>query len=90
MTSIIYPTTNLKQVEQLNIVKGEGIYVYDDVGNKYLEGLAGLWCASLGFGENDLNICASMLPTDVGCTKSAYTNMFPGKNRCMPIGSGEM
>ena len=54
MTSIIYPTTNLKQLEQLNIVKGEGIYVYDDAGNQYLEGLAGLWCASLGYGNEEL------------------------------------
>jgi len=25
MTSVIYPITNLKQVEELNIVRGEGI-----------------------------------------------------------------
>ena len=29
MTALIYPTTNLTQVEQLNIVRGDGIYVYD-------------------------------------------------------------
>ncbi len=34
--------------------KGEGIYVYDDDGKKYIEGLAGLWCASLGFSEKRL------------------------------------
>jgi len=32
--------------------RGEGVYVWDDQGNKYLEGLAGLWCVSLGF-HND-------------------------------------
>ena len=40
MTSILYPTTNLKHVEQLNIVRGNGVYVYDDAGTEYLEGLA--------------------------------------------------
>ena len=33
MTSLIYPTTNLTQVEQLNIVRGDGIYVYDKQGS---------------------------------------------------------
>ena len=37
MTSIVYPTTNLRHVEQLNIVRGEGVYVYDDSGKEYLE-----------------------------------------------------
>ena len=32
MASLIYPTTNFKKTEQLNIVRGEGIYVYDDKG----------------------------------------------------------
>ena len=34
--------------------RGEGIYVFDDEGRKYIEGLAGLWCASLGFSEKRL------------------------------------
>jgi 4-aminobutyrate--pyruvate transaminase len=34
--------------------KGEGIYVYDIQGNKYIEGLAGLWCNALGFGNESL------------------------------------
>ncbi len=31
--------------------RGEGVYVYDDEGRRYIEGMAGLWCASLGFSE---------------------------------------
>lgn len=54
MTSLLYPTTNLTQVEQLNIVRGEGIYVYDDKGNRYLEGLAALWCSALGYGNEEM------------------------------------
>ena len=30
------------------------VAVTDDAGNKYIEGLAGLWCASLGFGSERL------------------------------------
>ena len=50
----VHPYTNLALHEQqgpLVIDRGEGIYVWDDAGNKYIEGLAGLWCASLGFSE---------------------------------------
>jgi len=54
MSALIYPTTNLTQTEQLNIVRGEGVYVFDDRGKRYLEGLAGLWCAALGYGNEEL------------------------------------
>jgi 4-aminobutyrate--pyruvate transaminase len=36
------------------MTRGEGVYVYDDAGRKYLEAMAGLWCASLGFSERRL------------------------------------
>ncbi len=54
---IIHPYTNLAAHEErgpITITRGEGIYVWDDDGKKYLEGLAGLWCTSLGFSEQRL------------------------------------
>src|SRR5260221_3328068 len=51
---MIHPYTNLKTHETegpLVITRGEGVFIYDDAGKQYLEGLAGLWCASLGFSE---------------------------------------
>jgi 4-aminobutyrate--pyruvate transaminase len=53
----IHPYTNLKlHLERgpVIITRGEGIYVYDQDGKEYIEGLAGLWCAALGFGEEEL------------------------------------
>ena len=53
----LHPSTNLRQVETegpLVITRGEGVYVFDEQGNRYLEGMAGLWCASLGFSERRL------------------------------------
>jgi 4-aminobutyrate---pyruvate transaminase len=38
----------------LVIDRGEGIYVFDNNGRKYIEGVAALWCASLGFSERRL------------------------------------
>ena len=55
--SMIHPYTNLSVHEQTGpmiINRGKGIYVYDDNGKEYIEGLAGLWCTSLGFGEEEL------------------------------------
>ena len=74
MSSLIYPTTNFKKTEQLNIVRGEGIYVFDDKGNKYLEGLAGLWCSALGYGNKELiDAITEQLHT------LSYSHMFGGR-----------
>jgi adenosylmethionine-8-amino-7-oxononanoate aminotransferase len=74
MTSLLYPTTNLTQVEQINIVRGEGIYVYDDKGNRYLEGLSALWCAALGYGNDELiDAITTQLRT------LPYSHMFGGR-----------
>jgi 4-aminobutyrate--pyruvate transaminase len=53
----LHPSTNLRQLQTegpLVITRGEGVYVYDDEGRRYLEGMSGLWCASLGFSERRL------------------------------------
>ncbi len=53
----LHPATNLRLLQSegpLVITRGEGVYVYDDEGKRYLEGMAGLWCASLGFSERRL------------------------------------
>jgi 4-aminobutyrate--pyruvate transaminase len=53
----LHPYTNLATHEEqgpLVITRGEGVYVWDDQNNRYLEGLAGLWCVSLGFSEERL------------------------------------
>ncbi|MGJ7502389.1 aspartate aminotransferase family protein [Variovorax sp. ZT5P49] len=48
----LHPFTNLAahpQVDPLVIERGDGIYVQDDQGRRYLEAMSGLWCVSLGF-----------------------------------------
>ena len=50
--SLIHPQSNLRQMTETGpmiMTRGEGVYVYDDEDNQYLESVAGLWCASLGF-----------------------------------------
>ncbi|MEK9660495.1 MAG: aminotransferase [Alphaproteobacteria bacterium] len=53
----VHPYTNMKAHEDAGpfiINEGKGIYVYDDQGKEYIEGMAGLWCTSLGYGEERL------------------------------------
>ncbi len=55
--SVLHPYTNglANEAEgSLIMTRGEGVYVFDDAGNRYLEGMSGLWCASLGFGQERL------------------------------------
>ena len=57
IASVLHPYTNARRHEEAGpmvITEGKGIYVYDDQGREYIEGLAGLWCATLGFGEERL------------------------------------
>ncbi|RAU20593.1 aspartate aminotransferase family protein [Paramagnetospirillum kuznetsovii] len=60
--SVLHPYTNLirhKEVGPLVITHGQGVRVFDEAGKDYIEGLAGLWCTSLGWGEERLVQAAS-------------------------------
>jgi 4-aminobutyrate--pyruvate transaminase len=53
----LHSFTNLAthpQADPLVIVRGDGIFVEDDRGRRYLEAMSGLWCASLGFSNERL------------------------------------
>jgi 4-aminobutyrate---pyruvate transaminase len=57
IATILHPYTNLKVHERegpLVMTRGEGVRVFDHEGKDYIEGLAGLWCTALGFGEERL------------------------------------
>ncbi len=74
MSAVIYPTTNLMATEQLVIDRGEGVYIYDNHGKQYLEGMAGLWCTGLGYGNRELIDAISEQ-----LAKLSFTHMFGGK-----------
>ena len=53
----LHPYSNLRRLErqgELLMTEGKGVRVKDEAGKEYLEGCAGLWCTSLGFGEERL------------------------------------
>ena len=53
----LHPYTNLAahaEVGPMVIRRGDGIFIEDERGRRYLEAMAGLWCASLGFSNRRL------------------------------------
>ena len=80
MTHLIYPTTNFKAIEQISIDRGEGCYVWDTDGNKYLEGLSGLWCTALGYANQELiDVTAEQMK------RLTFSHMFGGKTHKVAI-----
>lgn len=53
----LHPFTDFKELAEAGsriIVKAEGAYIYDNEGNKTLDGMSGLWCCNLGYGRQDI------------------------------------
>ncbi len=76
--TVLHPYTNLdvhRSVGPLVLEEARGIHVYDNEGNEYIEGLAGLWCTSLGYGNQELVDAASNQ-----MSKLSYTHLFGHKS----------
>ncbi len=76
----LHPYTQLRQLEKdgpLVIVRGQGVHVFDEQGNKYIEGMAGLWCASLGFSEARL-VAAAQRQMNILPYYHSFSGKVPG------------
>ena len=74
MTAMIYPTTNPSATETMIVDRGEGPYIFDQAGKRYLEGMAGLWCTSLGYGNEEVIETATRQMREL-----SFSHMFSGK-----------
>ena len=57
IANVIHPYTDLQthlEVGPMVISRGKGVRVFDENGKDYIESVAGLWCASLGFDNERL------------------------------------
>ena len=57
IANVLHPYTDLHMHQETGpmvIARGEGVRVWDDSGREYIESVAGLWCASLGFSNERL------------------------------------
>ena len=58
----LHPYTDARNHEQAGpmiITRGEGVRVWDDQGKSYIDTVAGLWCAALGFSNERLVAAAT-------------------------------
>jgi 4-aminobutyrate--pyruvate transaminase len=78
VATVLHPGTNLathRVQGSLVLERGEGVYVWDTSGKRYIEGLAGMWCTALGYGNRELIEAAreQML-------KLSFTHLFGGRS----------
>jgi 4-aminobutyrate--pyruvate transaminase len=76
--ALLHPTTNLathRTSGPLVLERSEGIYVWDDSGKRYIEGLAGLWCTGLGYGNAELIEAARQQ-----MQKLSFSHLFGGRS----------
>src|SRR6202161_4058005 len=76
--TLVHPYANLaafRQTGPLIIERGQGVYVYDSDGKPYLEGMAGLWCTALGYGNEEL---ADVAAGEV--KKLGFSHLYNGKS----------
>ena len=53
----LHPFTDSKALNEKGarvIARGDGVYVWDDQGNKMLDAMAGLWCMAIGYGRDEV------------------------------------
>jgi len=58
--------TRFEETGPLVVARGEGIRVFDDAGKPYIDAMAGLWCASLGFNNDRLAAAAARQYAELG------------------------
>jgi len=76
--ALIHPYTNLvrhREVGPIILERGKGIFVYDNRGRDYIDGLAGLWCVSLGYNEERLVEAATKQLREL-----PYSHIFAGRS----------
>ena len=74
MTAMLYPSTNPHAAEQMIVTRGDGPYIFDNKGKRYLEGMAGLWCTALGYGNEEVIEAATAQMRAL-----SFSHMFGGK-----------
>ncbi len=88
IANVLHPYTDAK-AHQVNgpvvINRGQGVRVFDDQGKEYIESVAGLWCASLGFDNERLVQAAA-----TQMRKLPFYHAFAGKSHDPLVDLAEM
>ena len=81
--TVLHPFTNLhkhRETGPLIIDHGKGVFLYDHEGKRYFEGLAGLWCLSLGHGNEEIVEVAARQMKEL-----SFATVFGGKSHDVAI-----
>ena len=76
--TLVHPYTHLAALREtgpLILERGKGVFVYDNQGKGYIEGMAGLWCTALGYGNEELVEAAA-----AQMRKLPFAHLFTGKS----------
>jgi 4-aminobutyrate--pyruvate transaminase len=76
--TLVHPYVNLARLREtgpLIFERGQGIFVYDTSGKPYIEGMSGLWCTALGYGNEELVETAA-----AQMRKLSFAHLFTGKS----------
>ena len=76
--TLVHPYTDLaafRNAGPLVIEHAQGVYVYDTEGRDYIEGMAGLWCTALGWGNEELAETAA-----AQMKRLAFAHLFSGRS----------
>ena len=76
--TLVHPYTNLASIRNtgpLVIDRGQGIFLYDNNGKSYIDGMAGLWCTALGHGNAELIEAATRQ-----MHKLSFAHLFTGRS----------
>jgi 4-aminobutyrate---pyruvate transaminase len=85
--TLIHPYTNLAAFRDqgpLILESAKGIYVHDGTGRPYIDGMAGLWCTSLGYGNEELIEAAAQQ-----MRRLSFAHIFGGKSHDPAIALAE-
>lgn len=78
MDVMLHPTTHIQHHRAKGskvFTRAEGIHIWDENQNQYIEGMSGLWCAALGYGDNELiDAAAKQMRT------LSYSHLFSGRS----------
>jgi len=78
LAHVLHPNTNLAALHRsgpLVLIRGQGIHVWDNRGRQYIEAMAGLWCTTLGYGDEEL---ARVAYEQI--KKLSFSHLFTGKS----------
>src|SRR5258708_16369013 len=78
LETLVHPYTTLATLREtgpLIIERGQGVFVYERAGKAYTEGMAGLWCTALGYGNEELVEAAA-----TQMRKLSFSHLFTAKS----------